>query len=83
MEKFLRGVHNKGGLFRPQEAPVKKRTMTISKPRAIREPVASARVVRVSEETWTAKIVEASQRGKPMEVAAYFDRALRLYTKAS
>jgi len=44
---------------------------------------APTRVIRVSEETWTAKIVESSQKGEPVELAAYYDRALRLYTKAS
>ena len=62
---------------------MKKRTIAISKPRANRETPSSTRVIRVSEETWAAKIVESSQKGEPRELAGYFDRALRLYSKAS
>ena len=50
---------------------------------SVRQTPDSTRVIRVSEETWAAKIVESSQKGEPKELSAYFDRALRLYTKAS
>jgi len=50
---------------------------------SIRQAPASTRVIRVSQETWAARIVESSQKGEPKELAAFFDRALRLYTKAS
>jgi membrane-bound ClpP family serine protease len=75
MEKFSHWVHNSGGSCRPQEGLVKKHRKAISKPRAIREPSGSTRVIRISEEAWAAKCAETVARGKPVEIAAYFDRA--------
>jgi hypothetical protein len=75
MEKFSHWVHNSGGSCRPQEGLVKKHRKAISKPRAIREPSGSTRVIRISEEAWIEKCAAASERGRVVEVAAYFDRA--------
>jgi len=43
------------------------------------------RVIRISEEAWAAKCVSVTREGRPVELAAFFDRALRLgpRTKAS
>jgi hypothetical protein len=64
-----------------QEAAMNKRTKTAAS--VVHKVPAPTRVIRVSEETWAARIAESSQKGEPRELAAYFDRALKVYTKAS
>jgi hypothetical protein len=46
-------------------------------------PPSSARVIRIAEEAWAAKCGSLVKRGRPLEPEEFFDRALRLYTKAS
>jgi len=62
---------------------MKKRTKEISKQRTTGK--APVRVIRISEEAWTAKCVAITREGRPLEAAEFFDRALRLgpRTKAS
>jgi hypothetical protein len=48
----------------------------------VRKPAGSTRVVRISQEAWAAKCAVVARQGRPVEIAAYFDRALRLDSRA-
>jgi hypothetical protein len=56
---------------------MKRQVKQMSKPRAAVQP-SSVRVIRITEEAWAAKCGWLVKRGRPLEPAEFFDRALRL-----
>jgi hypothetical protein len=60
---------------------MKKRVKKTSKRRAAVQP-SSVRVIRITEEAWAAKCWSLTKRGRPLEPEEFFDRALRLDSRA-